>query len=189
MRGTFTRLSRSLNQELRFHRQTIAGLDRRLTDPATQIAQRMVQVDEMDGRLQRAWRSQAERRRSRIRSSRRALSLLAPARQIGEQVRALAGLNARLRERLARDLSEFRLALGSNARALSAVSPLNTLNRGYAVLTRDDAGDAVRTITSVADVAAGENIRGLLADGSLKLAVTGVDPEPPLAAPVLEGDA
>lgn len=182
--GHFARLDRAIRHEFRFQQQALTALDRRLLDPATQIAQRMVTVDELEGRLRRAWRIADERRRNRIGTANRTLTLLAPARQIVEQMRLVGTLRNRLTGRLARSLNEHRLALAGGARALSAVSPLNTLSRGYAVLTRADTADTtVRTITSIAETRRNETLRALLADGSLTLTVTDIDPQPPLAAP------
>jgi len=186
----YDRLTRAVIQALRFQRQAVAVLDARLLDPATRIAQRMMQVDELEARLLRALDSGNRSRRSRFESAGRALDLLAPARQIGEHGRTLGTLRERLHAGAERSLSSLRTDLAGSARALAAVSPLNTLSRGYSVLVHAQGPeDGFRTLTSVKDTAAGEPIRALVADGSLDLTVTAIDPEPPLTNPVLDTDS
>ncbi|HEY5644355.1 MAG TPA: exodeoxyribonuclease VII large subunit [Pseudomonadales bacterium] len=182
------RLDRHLHQELRYLRQAVVGLDRRLLDPASQIAQRMVQTDELDGRLRRAFRAATVSRQVSLAAAGRSLSLLDPARLIRTHQKALDTTRAVLIQRTRRVITERRLALAGSARALTAVSPLATLDRGYAVLTRTGpAGTAARTLTSVRDANPGDRLRALLADGSLDLTVSGLETTPPLSAPDLEG--
>jgi exodeoxyribonuclease VII large subunit len=186
----YDRLVRAVTQVLRFQRQAIAVLDARLLDPATRIAQRMMQVDEFEARLVRAHSMGNRARRARLDSAGRALGLLAPARQIAEHGRMLGTLRVRLGAQAERSLSERHRVLASSARALAAVSPLHTLSRGYSVLVHaGEPEDGFRTLTSVQDTAAGEPVRALLADGSLELTVTAIDREPPLKDPVLDTTA
>lgn len=66
-------------------------------------------------------------------------------------------------------------ALGARDRQLRAVGPLHVLERGYSVTLRGD-GVALR---STRDVAPGEAISTLLADGTLRSVVEGGRPGPP----------
>jgi len=185
--GLLTRLSRHLHQELKYLKQAVIGLDRRLLDPASRIAQQMVHADELERRLTRAYRIAADDRRTRLAASARSLSLLDPARLIHAHRRSLNGIAVRLSRGMSGTLGERRLSLAGNARALAAVSPLATLDRGYAVLTRSSADDSpIRTLTSVHDAVPGESLRALLADGSLGLTVTDRDTTAPLRAPQLD---
>jgi exodeoxyribonuclease VII large subunit len=184
--GRYDRLCRAIHHTLRFQRQAVNTLDARLLDPATQIAQKMVQVDEFETRLERAFRAGNRTRGARVDSAGRALGLLAPARQIAEHGRVLNALGVRLTAEVRRRLQDQRSTLAGSARALAAVSPLNTLSRGYSVLVQADGGAGLRTITRVAETVEGGRIRALLADGSLDLTVTGIDSNPPLPDPELE---
>ena len=182
------RLRRAIGQEIRFLDQAVRTLDARLLDPASQIAQKMMQVDELEQRLLRSELGARATQSARLGSARRALGLLAPARQIAEHARTLSGLQDRLAG-AERSLADGRRqTLAATARALTAVSPLNTLSRGYAVLAHDDAAGAGhrRTLTSVAEAEIGGGVQALLADGSLSLTVTDIDREPPLRAPELD---
>jgi len=95
--------------------------------------------------------------------------------------------SAKLTAALTRHLSQTRLTLASSARALAAVSPLNTLHRGYSVLTRSVPGRTQpATVSSVLEAEPGQQLHALLADGRLELTVTGIDDDPPLKPPDLE---
>lgn len=181
------RLTRAISHEIRYLGQALGSLDARLLDPATQIAQKMMQVDDLEQRLARAQASAAAARQTRLSGTRRALTLLAPARLIAEHTRTLQRFSDRLNNAVQARSEQRQRALAGAARALTAVSPLNTLSRGYAVLAHEEpaADGRRRTITSVTEAADGSRIEALLADGSLKLTVTGIDTEPPLTAPVI----
>ena len=70
------------------------------------------------------------------------------------------------------------LSLAGKARALSAVSPLNTLNRGYAVLLKQE-DEQHQPVTSVAQAAPGTRLTAALSDGALDVKVTGRSAETP----------
>ena len=186
--GLHARLRRAIHQEVRYLRQAIDTLDARLLDPATQIAQKMVQVDELEQRLLRSQASVQAARSARLSSLRRALGLLAPARQIAEHARTVTAFGSRLASAQKNQLGARQRALAGTVRALTAVSPLNTLSRGYAVLAREAraADGRRRTITSVADAEPGSLVEALLIDGTLTVSVTDIDPHPPLSAPDLD---
>ncbi len=188
LNGLKSRLSRAVGQEVRYSAQVVSALAARLQDPATQIAQKMIQIDELEQRLVRSQANAAAARWAKLASARRTLGLLAPARQIAEHERTLAALGNRLLGGQQHQLQARQRALAGTARALTAVSPLNTLSRGYAVLAQETgaAKGRRRTLTRVAEAETGSTIEALLADGSLKLTVTGVDTTPPLAAPDLD---
>ena len=64
-----------------------------------------------------------------------------------------------------------RQALASLARTLHALSPLPTLERGYAILLREDTGEAVQSVTAVG---AGDLLTAQLADGRVHSKVSRV---------------
>jgi exodeoxyribonuclease VII large subunit len=181
------RLERHLNQELRFLGQSLRALDHRLLDPAAQIAQKMVHVDEMDRRLRRAFRGGFDQRAGQFRAATRSLGLLDPRRLVGEHGRRLRLDAQRLQRQIGQRLASARLTLTGNVRALNAVSPLATLERGYVVLTRAE-GARRRPVTRVKQTAPGETLEALLADGTLGLTVSEIGEEAPLNAPDVATD-
>jgi exodeoxyribonuclease VII large subunit len=80
----------------------------------------------------------------------------------------------------AKDLEKFTLSnirsrresLGLLTRTLNAVSPLETISRGYAVVTADISGEV---ITSVRQVKSGDRVSAQVTDGHLNCTISGVD--------------
>lgn len=172
-------LARALRQELRYRTQLLAHQRARLVDPRQRLTTLMQRSDDLDGRLLRAWQHQQRHRTRRLGSAHHALSLLQPARQIGTLQRTLGGLYQTLTTSMARGLQRQQLQLASGARALQAVSPLQTLDRGYAVLTRPNRAP----VTSVEGIGAGDRLRAYLADGTLAVEVLATEPGGRLLAP------
>lgn len=180
--ASLKRLTRAVTQETRYLRQRLEASGSRLLDPATLIALEMRRADELEARLTRAWRVANQRNRDRVAGLERSLTLLTPARLIRDQLRFTQDRRARLASAMQRIVANARLSAATQARALAAVSPLNTLSRGFSVLTTPDRS---RTVSSVTATTAGEHLTALLADGTLALTVTAIDNAPPLENPDL----
>jgi exodeoxyribonuclease VII large subunit len=178
--GLLSRLNRAFSQEVRHLGQRLDYHRSRLVDPATRIAMKMQQTDELAERLTRAWRTDRAGVRTRLEGLEKSLALLSPARLIEGHESAVSRQTERLSATLRRNLGNRRLSLGSSARALAAVSPLNTLTRGYAVLVRD--GERA-TVGSILGVEPGDQFQAWLQDGSLAVEVLGVNTTPPLKLP------
>jgi exodeoxyribonuclease VII large subunit len=182
------RLHRAINHEFRYLGQQLEHCRSRLLDPAKELEGQMQRVDDLDARLLRALHAGNRQLHSRLQASLRSLSLLTPDRQVREHARTLSSTIHALRHALATALARQRMTLAGSARALAAVSPLNTMDRGYAVLTTgSDTGMALTAVTSATQTRPGATLRALLRDGSLNLTVNEVDANPPLKPPSLEG--
>ncbi|MFV2089762.1 MAG: exodeoxyribonuclease VII large subunit, partial [Pseudomonadales bacterium] len=176
--GHIDRLQRTITQEFRHRRQHLEHLQTRLVDPAKELEAQMQRIDDLESRSLRAWTGCKDRMANRLDTSIKSLALLTPDRRIREFERTVAIRMHGLQRAFETLHRRHRLTLAGSARALSAVSPLNTLDRGYAVLT-----SGTRTITSVTSTSPGETLRALLKDGALGLTVTAVDSEPPFKPP------
>jgi exodeoxyribonuclease VII large subunit len=174
------RFSRSLNGALGNASHRLQALRARLVDPATHLAMKMQQTDELAARLLRAWQWDRGQERGRVVAAARALELLTPRRRLADLGQRVADHSERLGQAFNRHRVNLRAGLDARARALSAVSPLATMGRGYAVLTRDEGG----TVDTITAARIGDSLTALLHDGSLALEVRGIDPEPPLRPPV-----
>lgn len=172
-------LGRALHQELRYRAQLLAHQRARLIDPRQRLNALMQRSDDLDGRLQRAWQHQQRHLSRRLGSAHHALTLLQPARHIGSLQRSLGGLYRTLNTSMTRSLQRQQLQLAGRARALQAVSPLQTLDRGYAVLTRPNR----QPVTSVKGVDPGDRLQAYLADGTLAVEVRASEPGGRLLAP------
>jgi exodeoxyribonuclease VII large subunit len=178
-----TRLRQAMRHEQRFLAQQLAHTRTRLIDPRQQLSQQMQQADDLERRLQQAFSHALSLRREKLSSSINALLLLQPARTLPgmrERIqRTFQALNASMNSRL----NSISLTLSAKARALDAVSPLNTLHRGYAVLTDASSDGGVRTITSVTSTERGRQVLAYLEDGALELEVQNTLPGAGLGSP------
>jgi exodeoxyribonuclease VII large subunit len=170
------RLGRAFGGDLAAHTRHLAHLRARLIDPRAQVQQRMQRADEMEERLRRALTTHLRGQHARIDAVARTLHLLRPTRRIAAHRAGLGNLMEGLRGALERGLANRRTGVAAAARTLQAVSPLATLDRGYAVLTRD--GDGRRqAITSIEHAVEGDALTAHLRDGALSVTVTARDPD------------
>jgi exodeoxyribonuclease VII large subunit len=89
--------------------------------------------------------------------------------ELNERVAYLGKAIGRLTENAVRSRREL---LGNLARTLNAVSPLETIGRGYAVITSAESGGV---ISSVSQVEAGDSVSAQLKDGKLDCTVDTVN--------------
>jgi len=180
----------ALRREYARHERRLAQVTR---DDITRRSQR---VDELATRLSRqhpgrrldARRTElaAARKRMRVALSRatadrqvRLNALTARLKAIAartgpSQAQALRPLESRLRAAGERLVPERRSQLQSLVRTLNAFSPLPTLERGYAIVTREPGG---RAITDPAKVKAGDTLFTRVAGGRIVSTVTETEPQ------------
>ncbi len=164
------RLLQRWQHQQRQSSQRLEGLTRRLhaQHPGRQLQQRALRLDELEQRLRQAIaRNQRDQqRRLQLLQSR----LLA--RHPGRAVEALRGrlllCERQLPQLIRRKLQRERQRLQATAALLQSVSPLNTLARGYAIVS--DESD--RVVRDAAEVAVGTPLRARLQRGRLELTVT-----------------
>ena len=162
------RLGRMMRRSIEERRARLNLLRRALPDPRRRVQDLSQRLDGLLARSQRAlWRT-AERRRDTLRALLSRLHGQAPA-TVVRAYRIRAGV---LRSRLDRDmkyaLEKRRAQIRSLRRALAAVGPQQTLDRGYAIVSRRD-GSVLHDATQVEP---GEPIEARLARGRLEGTVT-----------------
>lgn len=167
----FQRMKRAIDHQQRYAQQRLDYAGAQLIDPRTQLRQRARATNDLAHRLGLALESRVHLSGEQLRGLVGALKLLAPDRNLPAHRARLASNIGKLQRALATKLQADASALQSKARALDAVSPLNTLIRGYAVIT----DPSRRPITSIADTEAGERVQAFLHDGALELEVINVD--------------
>jgi exodeoxyribonuclease VII large subunit len=128
--------------------------------------QRRVRVRE--AALVAAWRSDLRRRRERIAALAR--HVRDPRRHLLDQRRRLTELDGRARRALRDAVRMARARLAGDAERLQALSPLAVLERGYAIVRRDD-GQVVR---STQEVQAGDALQVRFRSGSARVRVESV---------------
>jgi exodeoxyribonuclease VII large subunit len=185
IQGQHRRAHAAMQRRLQHEGRQLERLEGRLrrASPLSRLRQQQQRLDGLDLRLMRAMRSQLERRRQALALGTRQLQAQSPARRLQLLRQRFAHLPARLRQAARQRLQQRAERLAALARQLHAVSPLATLERGYAVLRREETGGVVG---SVAGVTPGMRLEALLVDGRLALTVDAVratgrpkPPEPP----------
>ncbi len=171
----FIRLEGRLAQHLRValarQAQTLAFLDKRLRQahPERQMQRHAQRLDELDLRLRRAMLSACSRREAKLQTVSARLRSHHPAQRLQFLEARQDGLNRRLAAAMVRFLETRRQAATSAGAKLHAVSPLATLERGYAIASRERDGKILR---DSAEVEIGEAVKIRLARGILTVQVS-----------------
>ncbi len=167
--GTLT--GRALDR-FQSERRVLDATRRRLVHPARTLEQRMQRADELRERLVRTIERRASVSGARLDAARRLLTRSNP----HVLIERAAGRTARAREELGaaaqRRLTTVQAAVAGLRRALRAVSPLDTLDRGYAIVSRPDGTRWGAVITDAARTRAGEAIQAHLSSGTIDATVT-----------------
>ncbi len=139
-----------------------------LQRPTLRLQRGRERLDQLHARLLRIQRHDFERRLARL--SRGHMRLLArhPRQLLGLATDRSRTLATRLGALMEHRIERKRAHLGQLARALHAVSPLATLARGYAILIDSDSGAVIH---SVAQTGPESRLRGIVADGELRLRI------------------
>ena len=160
------RLTRQLQSILQRQEQNLGFLHKRLgqAHPARQIERNAQRMDELELRLKRASSASARLRQVRLDALTARLYRNQPGQRLLVLDRHLRGLQRSLVAGMARRLDLCRRAAAAVGETLHAVSPLATLERGYAVATRQVDGKILR---SSDEIAVGELVETRLAKGVL----------------------
>ena len=164
------RLVAGLTQRLRFHRQRLDSLSARLIPPGRRIEQHQQRLDELLQRLPGAMQRRLTMQRARLSTLAARLQGAAPGRQLDQARARTMAAELRLRGAMPTVLQRLNARLDAAHRTLLALSPLATLNRGYAILQRED-GAVVQNASSVRR---GERLRARLAKGELEVDVSAI---------------
>jgi exodeoxyribonuclease VII large subunit len=178
LKESFSRAQRQLQQRIQDRmQQNIQRLDHlshRLAQrhPASQLAEQAKQLEALSTSLTRSMKRAVRDHLLKLDTLSRRLTVHRPDRklaELNERVAYLGKAIGRLAENAVRSRREL---LGNLARTLNAVSPLQTIGRGYAVITSADSGDV---ISSVSQVEAGDSVSAQLKDGKLDCTVDTVN--------------
>ena len=166
------RLTRRINGLLQHAQLQLDGQRKRLRHPRERIEQSTQRLDELQLRLQRAIEQHLQQAGWQLQQNRRALDAAPLSARLQLQQQHLLGLEQQLRQGLQNRLQHTEFRFRQLIRSLHLVSPLATLDRGYAILLDENH----RVIQSVHQAADGQPLTARLADGSLQVRVTGLQP-------------
>lgn len=139
----------------------------RLLHPARRIELHMQRLDEMEHRLGRSIDAVLQNGRSRLRDSLARLQANSPARILPTLSLRSDALSQRLKAAMAHKTESQAANLAALARSLNNLSPLKTLERGYAVASKDGT-----VLKNAEKVNVGEAIAVRLHQGALDCTVT-----------------
>lgn len=160
------RLLRQLRRGLQRQGDTLGFIHKRLRQahPVRQIQRNAQRLDELELRLRRVQQAAGRLRALRLEALVARLYRSHPGQRLPALEDRIRGLRRSLAAGMERRLEASRLASAKLCETLHAVSPLATLQRGYAIVTRQADGSILR---DSAEIAEGELIEARLARGTV----------------------
>jgi len=168
--GFATRIARVGQRTLEDKAQELDWLGRRLvaSSPAATLQRQRDSLRENSGRLTASIRQQLLRHRNHLQLTSGELMKLSPALSVQRSINQLNQLRQRLATVTRNSVSDTSHKIALLGRALHSVSPLATLDRGYAIVKREDSG---AVLMNADDVKTGDDIRAHLARGEFTATV------------------
>jgi len=160
------RIARVGQHALEDRAQQLDWLGRRLlaASPAATLQGQRHSLRENTGRLAATIQRQLLEQRNTLQRTRGELMKLSPAISVQRLIGRQHALQQRMAAATHNRISDAAHKIALLGRALHSVSPLATLDRGYAIVKREDSGDV---LTDVSNIATGENVRATLSRGEL----------------------
>ncbi len=145
----------------------LQALEKRLPHPKRRLQDQAQSLDGLQQRLMLAQQHFLRHKRAALAHRQMQLQQYNPRQMIRIAITRCQNLEQRLKISYQHLLSRNQQKLMQLMRALDGVSPLNTLNRGYAIVMKED-----KILRSVQDVSVGETINARLALGVLECIVS-----------------
>lgn len=178
LKQSFARLDRQLTlrmtDKLQRETQRLDQLSHRLQQrhPATRLRDQARQLEKTGESLGHIIRRQMSESSLRLQSLSSRLASHQPGRKLADLASRIGAARNTIDRLLITAVGSKRQQLHDLARTLNAVSPLQTIDRGYAVISSLQTG---QVISSVTQAAAGEDITAQLSDGRLQCTVSSVN--------------
>jgi len=173
-------LSQANKQLQRAQQRLMDGLQLQLKDRITRLYRRHPErtlreqaqrVDDIDLRLHRQWQQQHHARKSRWQQLQARLKAQSPVRRLQRDRANLHVLEHRLQNAMHAQHGNCATRFQLLARALNSVSPLAVLDRGFALVKKDN-----QLILNAADLLPGDEIDTRLANGEFSAIVSATKP-------------
>jgi len=168
--GLATRIARVGQRALEDKAQELDWLGRRLvaSSPAATLQRQRDSLREHSGRLTSSIQQQLLRQRNQLQTTSGELLKRSPALSVQRSINQLNQLRQRLATATRNSVSDASHKIALLGRALHSVSPLATLDRGYAIVKREDSG---AVLIDVDDIKTGDDVRAHLARGEFTATV------------------
>ncbi len=164
LKGLFKYLVQSMDRRLGEKKLELHQVSHRLVDPRRTLQDFIQRNDELFMRMQRVMHSQLRERKIKLEGLYR--SMEHPRRQLMRAREQLTSIFQRLQGKVMERLSQQRQRLGQQSALLDSLSPLRVLDRGYALVQKQD-----EVVKSVKQIKAGDELKVRLAQGQLDVEV------------------
>lgn len=155
----------------------LAHATQAMKDPRWVMVPAARRLKDLEQRLSRVTASRGKREQDNLRKLEQRLWQLSPEKQLQQRRQRVAALAPRLDAAIAAKRAEHRQALSVLVAQLSSLSPLAVLERGYALVLRDESarGREGALVKSAGSLQPGDLVRMRFADGSVRAQVDTVD--------------
>lgn len=167
------RLERAVRTRVRISRQRLQWCRRALPHPALRLQRVAQRLDELESRLQVAFRHVVSARRHHVSVLSYRLEHASPLARMRHAHGAVPQLVMRAEHRIQSRLQMNRQRIQALGAALETLSPLATLSRGYSIVHRMPSGEILRRAR---DVVVDEQVRVRLGEGELICVVRDIRP-------------
>lgn len=163
-------LQRRIQDRMQQSTQELDHISHRLQQrhPASRLAEQATRLEALNTSLTRGMNRTFRDNSLNLNALSSRLMVHRPDRKLAELRERVANLDKSIGRLAAGTVRSRRELLGNLARTLNAVSPLETISRGYAVVTSTESGDV---ISRVSQVEVGDGISAQLKDGTLECTV------------------
>ena len=168
--GFATRIARVGQRALEDKAQELDWLTKRLVagSPAATLQRQRDSLREQSGRLSSSMQQQLLRQRYRLQATSAELMKQSPALSVQRSIGQLNQIRQRLATAARNKVSDASHRIELLGRALHSVSPLATLDRGYAIVKREDTESV---LMDTVDLNEGDDVRARLARGEFTATV------------------
>ncbi len=163
-------LEEVLKRGLAQRRQKVEWLRSRLRHPGERLQAQSQSLDNLELRLQNAMKAKIQNTQQHLRNTASRHEAKHPRERLNRETLRLTRLQERLSELTRKKVVASQERFGRAAGLLQAVSPLNTLRRGYAIVSTPDG----RVLNNSAAVKPGEAVQARLSDGVLHCTVNDI---------------
>ena len=161
-------LADAVTRKIRHLEQRTDYLQKRLQHPGRKLQEQAQHLDHLDIRLRRAMAGKMQQQTTQMQSVQDRLVRLSPKEAITQRKQAVANSVKQMMRAVSQQVELKQSKTAQAMHLLDTVSPLKTLGRGYSII-RDSNDKVVKT---VAQVSAGDTLRGQLTDGEVVFSVT-----------------
>ena len=161
-------MAEGVTRKIRQLEQRTDYLQKRLQHPGRKLQEQAQHLDHLDIRLRRAMAGKMQQQTTQVQTVQNRLVRQSPKQAITQRKQAVANSVKQMMRAASQQLEHKQSKTDQAMHLLDTVSPLRTLGRGYSIIS--DSGNKV--VKTVAQVSAGDTLRGQLADGEVVFSVT-----------------